>query len=179
MEKVDADEQREVYLKIRDPSRGDRLVTTVEVLSHANKARGSDSRELYFQKQREMLGSSVNFVEIDLLRAGLHATAVPKALAEAKAGHFDYHVCVHRGHHPWRDEVYPVTAKARLPRVGIPLLPEVPDVPADLQAVFSRCYEAGPYPQRIDYSRPPSPPLPHALGRWAEALLSAATHPGL
>ena len=41
----------------------------------------------------------------------------------------------------------------RLPRIGIPLLPGDSDVPLDLQAVFDRAYEDGPYSRKIGYGK--------------------------
>ena len=169
---VEPDEQREVFLEIRDPENGDRVVTTIGVLSHANKAAGTDSRDLYLRKQREMLESAVSLVEIDLLRAGRHSTAVPKRDAVMQVGPFDYHVCVHRAAERSRFEVYAAFLKFRLPAVGVPLTPEAEDVRVDLQAICRRCYDAGPYDRRIDYSVTPVPPLPPELQQWAQELIA-------
>ena len=38
---------------------------------------GEPGRGLYLRKQREILESDVNLIEIDLLRAGMHTAAVP------------------------------------------------------------------------------------------------------
>ena len=53
------------------------LVTAIEFLSPSNKTPGKRGRELYLRKQREMLDSPAHLVEIDLLRGGVHSTAVP------------------------------------------------------------------------------------------------------
>ena len=47
----------EVYASGED---GDRLVTSIELLSIANKATGVNNRDQYIQKEREMLDSGVN-----------------------------------------------------------------------------------------------------------------------
>jgi len=169
---VEPDEQREVFLEIRDPESGDQVVTTIELLSHANKAAGTDGQDLYLRKQREMLESAVNLVEIDLLRAGRHSTAVPKRDAVRQVGTFDYHVCVHRATERTKFEVYAAFLKFRLPAIGVPLTPETEDVRVDLQAVCRRCYDVGPYDRRIDYSVPPAPPLPPELQQWAQGLVA-------
>lgn len=174
---VEPDEQREVFLEIRDPESGDRVVTTIELLSHANKAAGTDGRDLYLRKQREMLESAVNLVEIDLLRAGRHSTAVPKRDAVMQVGPFDYHVCVHRAAEGSRFEVYAAFLKFRLPAIGLPLTPEVGDVRVDLQAICRRCYDAGPYDRRVDYSVPPVPPLPPELQQWGQELAATVAGP--
>ncbi len=72
------DEHRETFIDIyAKQAGGDRLVTTMEVLSHSNKTPGTDGFGAYLRKQEEILKSKINLVEIDLLRGGQHATAVP------------------------------------------------------------------------------------------------------
>lgn len=73
------EEARESYLEIYADPGQERLVTSLEVLSISNKTRGTKGRKLYRKKQREMLSSKVNLVEIDLLRGGEHSTVVPKS----------------------------------------------------------------------------------------------------
>ena len=56
--------------------------------------------------------------------------------------------------------VYPLRLPEPLPTIAIPLLPGDPAVSLDLQAVFDRTYDAGPYRREIDYrTAPPDPPL--------------------
>jgi hypothetical protein len=97
------------------------------------------------------LSGKVNLVDIDLLRSGKHATAVPLEQALAACGNFDYHVSVH----PFDDAesyyVYPMDLKEPLATIEIPLLPGEAGVLLDLQAVFDRCYDEGPYAREIDY----------------------------
>ena len=71
------------------------LVTSIELLSPANKAAGEQGRELYLRKQREILQSKVHLVEIDLLRGGQHTTAVPWDRLRRAIPAFDYHACIH------------------------------------------------------------------------------------
>src|SRR5262249_39775860 len=62
------DRIEEVFLAIQEvPSR--RLVTVVEVLSPTNK-KTKDARERYLNHRHRLMGADLNFVEIDLLRAG-------------------------------------------------------------------------------------------------------------
>src|SRR5262249_9543546 len=75
---VPVEERRETYLEIRTlAGNGERVVTTIEVLSLTNKTPGPRARSLYLQKQQEVLDSDIHLVEIDLLRGGTHTTAVP------------------------------------------------------------------------------------------------------
>ena len=171
--KVLHDEFREPFLEIYAGSGvSKRLVTSIEVLSLSNKTPGEQARELYLRKQRELLASTVNLVEIDLLRKGHHSTAVPLEPALAACGPFDYHVSVH----PFDDVetyyVYPMNLKEPLATIEVPLLPGDAAISLDLQAVFDRCYDAGPYAREIDYSESQIiPPLDANQAAWATAML--------
>ena len=90
-----------------------------------------------------------------------------------QTGRFDYHVCVHCFESIEDYLVYPIRLEHRLPKVAIPLLPEDGVVPLDLQAVFDRCYDAGPYRRRIhSLEQPPEPPLTPAQTEWTKAVVS-------
>jgi hypothetical protein len=169
---VPHDEIREPYIEIHAAGEDPRVVTTIEVLSLSNKTPGAHGRDLYLRKQREILASQIHLVEIDLLRAGQHTTAVPLGRARPQTGPFDYHVCVHRFDNLEDYFVYPIRLPDRLPEIGVPLLPGDEDVPVDLQAVFERCYDAGPYRRRIRYGQVPlEPPLEADRQAWIGQLL--------
>src|SRR5205823_2593312 len=106
---VPHDERREPFVEIYvQEGSGRRLVTCIEVLSPSNKTPGEHGRSLYIRKQAEILASKVHLVEIDLLRAGEHTTAVPLARARRAAGDFDYHVCAHHYDNLEDYFVYPI-----------------------------------------------------------------------
>ena len=89
---------------------------------------------------------------------------------------FDYHIAVR----PFDDLetilVYPIRLEDRLPTIDIPLLPGDPSVTLDLQAVFDRCYDAGPYAREIRYAEDAViPPLRPEQAAWAERILLAAS----
>jgi Protein of unknown function (DUF4058) len=149
-----------------------RLVASIEVLSPANKVLGSPGRDKYREKQREVLAGQTHLVEIDLLRGGEHTTAVPRDLAVAKAGTFDYHVCGRRFDQPGLYFVYPIKLEQRLPGITIPLLPGDPDVRLALQPIFDKAYDAGPYRRSINYGEDPIiPPLEPDRLAWVKARL--------
>jgi hypothetical protein len=151
------------------------LVTSIEILSLANKTRGGVGREQYLNKQRDVLKSRVHLVEIDLLRGGEHATAAPKIKAEAKVGAFDYHICVHRFDRSNAFLVYPIRLEEHLPTIAIPLLPGDPDVPLPLQIIFDQAYEVGPYRKSVDYGEDAIiPPLPDKQAAWVKSRLTAS-----
>ena len=164
---------RQTYIEIRDARQGERVVTTIEVLSPVNKTRG-EGQTLYLAKQQEILGSRTHLVEIDLLRAG-QPTVAARPLTSAEAGsemeRRDYITCLHRGGHGERYAVWPVSLRQRLPRIAIPLSDGDADIPLDLQAVLDQCYERGRFGQKTDYAQPPDPPLTGEDAAWADTLL--------
>jgi Protein of unknown function (DUF4058) len=140
--RVPTEELVEWYLDVHAEPGGERIITTIEVLSRSNKRQGSDGRQEYLKKQREVLKAPINLVEIDLLRYGEHTTSVPWHRAQEVTGPFDYHVCVHRYDHLGEFEVYPIHLPQRLPALDIPLLPDVPDLRVNLQDLLNECLSA-------------------------------------
>ncbi len=173
--KVPHDEFREPFVEIYvGINEGKRLVTSLEFLSQTNKTPGAHGRDLYKRKQKEILASQVHLVEIDLLRAGEHIPAVPLDRAIAECGPFDYHVSVHDFDDLETFYVYPIRLEDRLPPIAIPLLPGDPSVTLDLQSVFDRCYDAGPYAREIRYGTDAViPPLRPDQAAWAERIVTA------
>lgn len=163
----DPDATEQPYLEILSPQ-GKRLVTAVEVLSPVNKRGG---RRAYREKQRELRLGAVNLVELDLLRAGRHTTAVPRDRLRRTAGPFDYHVCVTVGGRRGKHHVAGIRLADRLPAFGIPLDPGVAPVVVDLQPLVDRAYDTGRYDD-ADYRRDPDPPLTPEQKAWADAILT-------
>jgi hypothetical protein len=150
------------------------IVTSIEILSPSNKKAGNPGRAKFLEKQRETLGSDTHLVEIDLLRGGTHTAAVPRQLVEAKAGRFDYFVSIHRFDRPKDFLVYPIGLADQLPAIGIPLLPGDPDVRLDVQEMFQRAYEAGPYAREVEYGKDPIVPrLRPEQAEWAAAVVKS------
>ncbi len=159
---IEADEP--VYVKMLDSeitqpfieiidAAGGHLVTGIEFLSPANKARGR-GRTLYRKKQQELLAAGANLVEIDLLREGKFALALSQHSVDS-AWNASYFVCVARAAQRDEFEVYPVALGQRLPRVRVPLKAGEPDVVLDLQIVVDQAYDEGPFAEEIDYAKPP------------------------
>jgi hypothetical protein len=169
---VPNDETRETFLEVYTVQGERRLVTAIEVLSLSNKTPGAHGRDLYLLKQRDLVHSQVHMVELDLLRGGQHTTVVPRDRAVAAAGAFDYHVCVRRFDEPGRFWVYPIPLEQRLPSLAVPLLPGDAPVTIDLQMVFDRAYDGGPY-RRINPYRAGviEPPLAAERTEWVQRRL--------
>ncbi len=153
-------EIRDYYLEIRD-ARSHQVVTAIEVLSPANKVKGSRGQQAMLEKCRLLLQGGANWLEIDLLRGGERAEPV--------AGRSDYAVILYRPHQPGV-LVWFIDLRDRLPVVAVPLRPPFPDAPLDLQQVLDEVYDRARYADQIDYTGPvPPPPLPPADAAWAQA----------
>ena len=156
--------KRELFLTVRLRDSLE-VVTVIEVLSPTNKRAGSDGRREYLTKRETVLRSLVHLVELDLLRAGERLPTIePPPPA-------DYYAFVGRRQDRPRMRVYPWTLRHRLPTLPIPLADGDPDVPLDLQAVFTTVYDRAGYDYGLDYRRPVEPPLAEADSAWAQALL--------
>ncbi|MBI3960770.1 MAG: DUF4058 family protein [Chloroflexi bacterium] len=163
------EERRVPFIEIISREFGD-VVTLIEVLSPANKT--GAGREQYLHKQRDILYSQVNLVEIDLLGDG-RATTLARNAPIAETPYWRYIVSISRGALRGRLEAYPISLRDRLPRCRIPLRPEDEDAVLDLPAVFTRCYDVGGYDLLIDYTQPPPVSLSPADEEWIAALLAA------
>jgi hypothetical protein len=157
------------YIEILDVGSGRQVVTVIEILSPSNKFAGP-GRKLYTQKQQECQAAGVALVEIDLLRDGPWALAIPEYLVPA-SHRLVYRVCVMRPGVEWLAEVYRVPLRERLPAINIPLRPSDGDVSLDLGVLVKQCYHNGGYDDDIDYQADPVTPLAPEDASWADALL--------
>ena len=158
------EEVEEARLEIRHVE-SKALVTVLEILSPANKIRGSAGRRSFLDKRREILASDVHWIEIDLLRAGT------PTLARLTRADCDYRIVVARCDECTHGKFWPVSVRQALPVIGIPLRGKDPDVPLDLSAVFRAGYDNAGYDVSIDYRRDPPAPLSREDAAWAAKLL--------
>ena len=165
---LDTEPVTEGYIEIVDVKSGHRVITSIEVLSPANKHAGEGQR-LFLQKREDMTRAGVNTVEIDLLRGGDRVLMIPPE--QIPPSHrTDYQICVWRASQPGSVFVYRAPLRERLPVIAIPLRPSDPDARLDIQAVVDQCYRNGGYDD-IDYTDEPEPRLKKADAAWADALL--------
>jgi hypothetical protein len=165
-----AESPTERSLQIIDPRSGNRVVTTIEILSPANKI-DATGRAAYRKKQRQLAQADVNLVEIDLLREGPYVLIAPwDAVPPSCRG--PYRISVSRATDPENVEMYPVPLRERLPTIHIPLRPGEPDANLDLQSLIDAAYENGGYDD-TDYGLDPIPPLSPSDAEWAAGLLRA------
>jgi len=153
-----------VYIRLRETAR---LVAVIELLSPVNKRRGK-GREEYLEKRRTFLKSPVHFIEIDLLRS------YPRMPFDDPLPAADYTVMVCKAGERPRSSVWPISVRQPLPTIPIPLLAPDPPVPLDLGQALRTAYERVRYDLRVDYRKPPAPPLLPAYAAWAAVLLGPA-----
>jgi hypothetical protein len=153
-----------LYIRLRETAR---LVAVIELLSPVNKRRGK-GREEYTEKRRTCLKSPIHFIEIDLLRR------YPRMPFDDPLPAADYMVMVCKAGERPRSSVWPINVRQPLPTIPIPLLPPDPPVPLDLGSALRTAYERARYDLRVDYRKPPVPPLSTADVAWAAALLGPA-----
>ena len=165
------EEIRELKIEIIEPAVGERIVTSIEVLSPSNKVAGP-GRDAYLTKREEYWAGGTSLVEIDLLRDG-EPTIRLSADKLATLKPWQYLVAVTRCW-PSRQEVYAIGLKERLANFNIPVSAGDKDVPLDLRAVFSQCWDAGPYPTVLRYDLPPPGEMSADDAAWCRKTLSAA-----
>jgi hypothetical protein len=175
---------RHHFVEIRDPSQGHKLITLIEIVSPSNKRAGPD-REAYGFKQREVLESDANLIELDFVRAGrrILPTVDLKNLIKTIKPLPAYLVLINRA---WqrtsfstRYQIFPVGLREWLPCIPVPLKRGEDEVSLDLQFVFNRAYNTGPYRRgAVDYARrPPAPRLDPEDAAWAAELTRAWREP--
>jgi Protein of unknown function (DUF4058) len=150
-----------VYIRQRETAR---LVAVIELLSPVNKRRGK-GREEYLEKRHTFLTSPVHLIEIDLLRSH------PRMPFDDPLPPTHYMVMVCKAGERPHSSVWPINVRQPLPTIPIPLLSPDPSVPLDLGQALRTAYERARYDLRVDYRKPPVPPLSPADAAWAIAVI--------
>lgn len=149
-------EAKEVYLDIFDLDPDRRLITSVEVLSPANKRNRGTGWKQYARKRDLLLQGRANLVEIDLLRGGRrHAMEEPWPDSP-------YYLLVARKWESPACEVWPAFSTAPLPDLVIPLERSDAEMQVSLQACVDAVFETSRYWQDARYDEPIVPPLSSA-----------------
>ena len=105
------------------------------------------------------MNSHSHWIEIDLLRAGERPAEV--------SNKSDYYALLKREDGDFALEVWYFDLRDGLPTIAVPLTPNYPDVPLDLQAAFNEMYRRAHYAASLDYSAPvPLPRLRPADAVW-------------
>jgi hypothetical protein len=155
------------YARIELRTVGDEtLVTAIEVLSPANKRPGVDGADGYEKKRQELFRSEAHLLEIDLLRAG-RRPRLTKALPDAP-----YFIFLSRAERRPHIEIWPLSLRAAIPLVPVPLRYPDHDVPLDLGKVLHQIYTNARYDVQVDYrGAPPAPDLAPDDAAWLDAHL--------
>lgn len=161
---VEPDTQRRLNI-IHLPDQ--QVVTVMELLSPANKQPGADGTDAYLEKRTELIASSVNFVEIDLLRGGQR---VPMRQPLPPA---DYYVYIGRAERRPQCQLIYWSLRMALPKIPIPLLPGDKEAELDLGTVFNTAYESALYDRRLPYGQPLRPRPSDADRDWIDGHLAA------
>lgn len=157
------EEVRLAYLEVRQPGTH-QLVTVVELLSPTNKRPG-EGREAYLKKRREVLGTRIHLVEIDLLRAWDPMPVV----GDGKS--YDYRILLSRGNRRPRASLYVFEVRQPFPTFPLPLQRGDQEPVVDLGRLLHELYDRAGYDLRLDYKVEPEPPLRQPDAVWADALL--------
>jgi hypothetical protein len=139
-----AHEVNETYLEVREAG-SKRLVTTIELLSPANKLHRKRRRS-YERKRSNIFQSRTSLVEVDLLRAG-------RPMRVEDAGHLprtDYRILVSPAVRRPRASLHGFTVREPIPIVPVPLLPDDEEPPLDLGAILHALYDRA----RLDVPAP-------------------------
>ncbi|MBI5367034.1 MAG: DUF4058 family protein [Planctomycetes bacterium] len=156
-------EIREARLVVRTAASLE-LVTVIELLSHANKTKGSRGREEYLAKRREVMNSKIHLIEIDLLRAGLPIPSIERLPPG------DYRVHVSRWRMRPRGQVFTWTVRDAAPVIPVPLREGEPEVRLDLGEAIRSTYDRSGYDVLLNYRGPAEPPLAPEAEAWAKGL---------
>ena len=154
------------YIEIRDRA-SNKLITAIEILSPANKRRPGS--EIYRKKRQKLHSAGVHLLELDLLRRGKRAIALPNApkphyvFSLWRAGSENISV--------WTNQV-----QENLPILPVPLTKDDPDARLLLKVALDRIYGRSLYSLSIDYQqKPPAPRFLAAELEWMQALLTQSS----
>lgn len=160
------DEIRETYLEIRTAGEN-RVVTVLEILSPTNKRPGA-GRRFYEEKRLALFGTRTHLVEIDLLRDGL-----PPSMAGCPP-EVDYRILISRSSRRPHADLLIFSVREPIPAFALPLLPGDEEPTVELNRLLHALYDRAGFDLRVDYARPPDPPLNAEDAAWSDELLSAA-----
>jgi hypothetical protein len=151
------------FIRITDRQQR-RVVTTIELLSPANKKPGKDNDQ-YLLKRSEYLRAATHLVELDFLR---DYPRMP--LGEPLPAVTEYVVLLVRAETYPQADLWPFSVRDAFPPLVVPLCDGERDIIIDLNDCFRECYDSAQYGRLIDYSQPAEPPLNEADAAWAATL---------
>mgnify|MGYP006273940643 CR=1 FL=1 len=135
---VDAPGQPQRYVAVRDGE--ERLVTTIEILSPANKT--GDGYEDFRRKQQQLAEKGIHLVEIDLLTQG------KRRWRDERVDQADYVMIVQRARSSLAN-VWAAALGEALPVIPVPLLAPDADVPLPLELIMQEYLEKSGLGERL------------------------------
>lgn len=135
---VDVPGQPQRYVAIRDED--GRLVTTIEILSPANKT--GDGYEDFRRKQEQLADKGIHLVEIDMLKQG------KRRWRDERVDQADYVMTVQRSGSSLAN-VWAVALGEALPVIPVPLLAPDADVPLPLEYILQEYLEKSGLGERL------------------------------
>lgn len=117
----------------------------------------------YDTKRQNVLNSTANLVEIDLLRIG-----EPKPVVGAVPS--DYRILVSRTAQRPTAELYPFNLRDQIPRFLLPLQKADEEPIVDLNWVLNQVYTEAALDLAIDYTQQPTPPVSNIDFAWMQTL---------
>ena len=160
-------EFRESFIEIREVHPNRKLVTTIEILSPANKRLNTTGWQRYQKKRQAHLEGQANLVEIDLLRGG-HRMPM-----EDDWPNSPYYLLVSRRESAPQCEVWPASFMQPVPAIHIPLLVPDSDLLIELQPKINEIYNQSRYDQDIDSHQPCRPRLDAEPCQWLQTQIKA------
>ncbi len=164
-------EMKERYIDIVDVNDGDRIVTSIEVLSPANKTPGVGF-DLFRKKQDAMRSGRVSLLEIDLIRGGARAISAPQTFQDAGPDIL-YRIAVLPSWRLLNGDLYALTLRHRLPVINLPLRKTDPPLSLDLQLMHDIAYDRGEFAVDVDYRKEPEPRLSKEDEAWSDKMLKS------
>lgn len=149
----------ETYLEIIDETGN--VVTVIEALSPKKKRPGR-GRMLYERQREAIFGSSIHFVEIDLLRGWEPASVY----GPDEAG--DYRILISRSEQRPRAQLYAWKVTEPIPQIMLPLSNHE-EIPLCLKSVVDQACDRTDL--LVNYQQDPLPPLRAQENLWLEDFL--------
>lgn len=141
-------EFNETYLDIWDVQQERHLVTSIEVLSPTNKARGTAGWYEYERKRNFFLQGNAHLIEVDLLRGGQrHPMHEPWPDSP-------YYLMVMRKEQAPDCRVWAVSSLESLPPIPVPLLAPDADIQLFLQPLINDIFQRSRYSVQMKYEEP-------------------------
>jgi hypothetical protein len=162
---------REAYVEIQELHPDRKLVTTIEILSPANKRRDTAGWVRYQRKRQAHLEGCANLVEIDLLRGGQRMEMLddwPNS---------PYYLLTCRRERAPVCTVWPAYYTVPIPEINVPLQPQDADIPLALQPMIATIYGRSRYQLDVDYSQACRPPLEQDGAEWLRRRLTEVQPP--